>query len=139
MKRILALLLVLASLLCAVCAFAEGEAQEPAQDNGYELTTEYRWFVNKYRTVRGYTVTYYDDVYAYNHGDYYLTPFDSTVPAEYLIKDESGAYAVAPIVLMLVLFIFIPALNAGTVGIMVPVSVLFTIGFARILYKKGVL
>ena len=47
--------------------------------------------------------------------------------------------AVAPIVLMLILFIFIPALNAGTVGIMVPVSVLFTIGFARILYKKGVL
>jgi len=47
--------------------------------------------------------------------------------------------AVAPVVLMLVLFIFVPALNAGTVGIMVPVSVLFTIGVARILYKKGVL
>ena len=47
--------------------------------------------------------------------------------------------AVAPVVLMLVLFIFVPALNAGTVGIMVPVSVLFTIGTARILYKKGVL
>ena len=47
--------------------------------------------------------------------------------------------AVAPVVLMLVLFIFVPALNAGTVGIMVPVSVLFTIGIARILYKKGVL
>ena len=47
--------------------------------------------------------------------------------------------AVAPVVLMLVLFIFIPALNAGTVGIMVPVSVLFTIGVSRILYKKGVL
>ena len=47
--------------------------------------------------------------------------------------------AIAPIVLMLILFIFVPALNAGTVGIMVPVSVLFTIGFARILYKKGVL
>ena len=47
--------------------------------------------------------------------------------------------AVAPVVLMLVLFIFVPALNAGTVGIMVPVSVLFTIGVARILYKRGVL
>ena len=47
--------------------------------------------------------------------------------------------AVAPVVLMLVLFIFVPALNAGTVGIMVPVSVLFTIAVARILYKKGVL
>ena len=47
--------------------------------------------------------------------------------------------AVAPIILMLVLFVFIPALNSGTVGIMVPVSALFTIGVARILYKKGVL
>ena len=47
--------------------------------------------------------------------------------------------ALAPIALMLVLFIFIPALNAGTVGIMVPVSVLFTIAVSRILYKKGVL
>ena len=47
--------------------------------------------------------------------------------------------AVAPVALMLVLFIFVPALNSGTVGIMVPVSVLFTIGVARILYKRGVL
>ncbi|MBO4831299.1 MAG: hypothetical protein J5569_02360 [Oscillospiraceae bacterium] len=47
--------------------------------------------------------------------------------------------AIAPLILMLVLFIFIPALNAGTVGIMVPVGVLFTIGVSRILYKKHLL
>ncbi len=47
--------------------------------------------------------------------------------------------AIAPVALMLVLFIFIPALNAGTVGIVVPVSVVFTIAVSRILYKKGVL
>ena len=47
--------------------------------------------------------------------------------------------AVAPVLLMLVLFIFIPDLNSGTVGIMVPVSALFTIGVGRILYKRGVL
>ena len=47
--------------------------------------------------------------------------------------------AVAPVMLMLVLFIFIPALNEGTVGIMVPVSALITIGVGRILYKRGVL
>lgn len=47
--------------------------------------------------------------------------------------------SIAPIVLMLVLFIFVPALNAGTVGIMVPVSVLFTVGVSRIMYKKGML
>ena len=47
--------------------------------------------------------------------------------------------AIAPVLLMLVLFIFVPALNAGTVGIMVPVSVLFTIAVARIMYKRGIL
>ena len=47
--------------------------------------------------------------------------------------------AIAPIILMLALFVFIPALNSGTVGIMVPVSAVFTIVVARILYKKGVL
>lgn len=47
--------------------------------------------------------------------------------------------AVAPVLLMLILFVFVPALNSGTVGIMVPVSALFTIGVARILYKRGVL
>ena len=47
--------------------------------------------------------------------------------------------AVAPILLMLVLFIFVPALNEGTVGIMVPVSALFTIAVARIMYKRGAL
>ncbi len=47
--------------------------------------------------------------------------------------------AIAPVILMLILFIFVPALNAGTVGIMVPVGVLFTIGVSRILYKKGLL
>lgn len=47
--------------------------------------------------------------------------------------------AVAPILLMLVLFIAVPALNAGTVGIMVPVGVLFTLAVSRILYKKNML
>ena len=47
--------------------------------------------------------------------------------------------SIAPIILMLVLFISIPALNANTVGIMVPVGVIFTIIVARILYKKGII
>ncbi len=45
--------------------------------------------------------------------------------------------AVPPIALMLILFITVPALNKGTVGIMVPVGVIFTIIVARIMYKKG--
>ena len=47
--------------------------------------------------------------------------------------------AIAPIFLMLVLFIFVPALDSSMVGMMVPVSALFTIAIARIFYKKGVL
>lgn len=47
--------------------------------------------------------------------------------------------ALAPILLMLVLFIFVPALDSSMVGMMVPVSALFTIAIARIFYKKGVL
>ena len=47
--------------------------------------------------------------------------------------------AIAPVVLMLILFIAVPALNADTVGIMVPVSVVFTLIMSRIMYKKGIL
>lgn len=44
--------------------------------------------------------------------------------------------SIAPVILMLVLFIFVPALNASTVGIMVPVGVVFSLAVARILYKR---
>ena len=47
--------------------------------------------------------------------------------------------SIAPIILMLILFIAVPALNSSTVGIMVPVGVLFTLGVSRILYKKNLL
>lgn len=50
---------------------------------------------------------------------------------------KNAKLSIAPILLMLVLFIFVPALNEGTVGIMVPVGVIFTVIVARILYKKG--
>lgn len=74
-----------------------------------------------------------------------LTPaFDQILPALFgglavVFVSKNWKLAIAPLILMLVLFIFIPALNAGTVGIMVPVGVLFTILVARILYKKGIL
>ena len=50
---------------------------------------------------------------------------------------KNAKLSVAPVLLMLVLFIFVPALNASTVGIMVPVGVIFSLVVARILYKKG--
>ncbi len=46
--------------------------------------------------------------------------------------------AIAPIILMLAIFIFSP-LGSGEVGIMVPVGVIFTIIISRIMYKKGIL
>ena len=52
---------------------------------------------------------------------------------------KNAKLSIAPIILMLVLFICVPALNSSTVGIMVPVGVLFTLGVARIMYKKGML
>lgn len=97
MKKILAAALVLMSLLMAFGALAEEAAQETALPEG--VVSEYRWFVNQYKNVRGVTVTYYKDVYACNHGNWDITPFDSTVPAEYFVKDEAGTYALAPIVL----------------------------------------
>ncbi len=70
--------------------------------------------------------------------------FDMILPALFgglavVFISKNAKLAIAPITLMLILFIFVPALNAGTVGIMVPVGVLFTVAVARILYKKGVL
>lgn len=47
--------------------------------------------------------------------------------------------SVAPCILMLILFIFVPALNSSTVGIMVPVGVVFTLAVSRILYKTHLL
>lgn len=50
---------------------------------------------------------------------------------------QNWKISIAPIILMLVLFIFVPAINSGTVGIMVPVGVLFTLLVSRVMYKKG--
>ena len=74
-----------------------------------------------------------------------LTPaFEQMLPALFgglgvAFISKNWKIAIVPILLMLVLFIFVPALNAGTVGIMVPVSVVFTIAMARVLYRRGVL
>ena len=70
--------------------------------------------------------------------------FDQMLPALFgalgvALISKNWKIAIAPIALMLVLFIFVPALDSGMVGIMVPVGVLFTIGMSRILYKKGII
>ena len=74
-----------------------------------------------------------------------LTPaFEQLLPALFgalgvALISKSWKIAVAPILLMLILFIFVPSLNEGSVGIMVPVGVVFTIFTARIMYKKNML
>ncbi len=70
--------------------------------------------------------------------------FDMILPALFgglavVFVSKNVKLSIAPIILMLALFIFIPALDSSTVGIMVPVGVLFTLVTARILYKKGVI
>ena len=74
-----------------------------------------------------------------------LTPaFDQMLPALFgalgvALISKNWKIAVAPILLMLALFIFVPALDSGMVGIMVPVGVIFTIVTSRIMYKKNML
>ena len=68
--------------------------------------------------------------------------FDMILPALFgglavVFISKNLKLSIAPIIIMLLLFVFVPALNAGTVGIMVPVGVICTVVYARILYKKG--
>lgn len=67
--------------------------------------------------------------------------FEQILPALFgglgiVFISKNWKIAIAPIILMLILFIF-TGLGAGDVGIMVPVGVLFTIVISRIMYKKG--
>ena len=70
--------------------------------------------------------------------------FEQILPALFgglgvVFVSKNWKLSIAPIILMLILFVFVPALNAGTVGIMVPVSAVFTIIVGRVMYKKGML
>lgn len=70
--------------------------------------------------------------------------FNQLLPALFgalgvVFVSKNWKIALAPIVLMLILFIFVPAINTSTVGIMVPVGVVFTLAVSRVMYKKGLL
>jgi len=69
--------------------------------------------------------------------------FDQILPALFgglgvVFISRNWKIAIAPVVLMLILFTAIPSLG-GVVSIMVPVGVLFTLGVSRIMYKKHLL
>ena len=101
--------LALAGLRLTTGAYAESTPSEtgaPVQaeaaaepQHQLKVTTKYRYFISQYHYIRERKVSYFDNVYAYNHGEYGLTPFASTVPEEYFVADENGTLAIAPIVL----------------------------------------
>ncbi|MPN17767.1 hypothetical protein SDC9_165122 [bioreactor metagenome] len=69
--------------------------------------------------------------------------FDNILPALFgalgvVFVSKNWKIAVAPIVVMVALFLFVPSL-ASAVGILVPVGALIAIGAARILYKRNLL
>ena len=69
--------------------------------------------------------------------------FDQILPALFgglgvVYISRNWKIAIAPVALMLILFIAIPGLGS-MVGILVPVGVLVALGVSRILYKKGLL
>lgn len=68
--------------------------------------------------------------------------FDQLLPALFgalgiVFVSKNWKIAIAPVTLMLILFIFVPAINTSTVGIMVPVGVIFTLVMSKLLYKLG--
>ncbi len=68
--------------------------------------------------------------------------FDQLLPALFgalgvVFISKNWKIAIAPVALMLILFVFVPAINTSTVGIMVPVGVIFTLVMSKLLYKLG--
>ncbi len=83
----------------------------------------------------------------------YLTPildspilapaFDNILPALFgglgmVYISKNWKLSIAPLVCMIALFLAVPSL-ASSVGVLVPVGVLITLGAGRIMYKKGML
>lgn len=67
--------------------------------------------------------------------------FDNILPALFgglavVYISKNWKLAVTPLIFMVALFLAVPSL-AGSVGVLVPVGVLVTLGAARVLYKKG--
>lgn len=68
--------------------------------------------------------------------------FDQLLPALFgalgvVFVSKNWKIAIAPVTLMLILFMFVHAINTSTVGIMVPVGVIFTLVMSKLLYKLG--
>ena len=69
--------------------------------------------------------------------------FDNILPALFgglgvVYISKNPKLSLAPLVFMVALFLAVPSL-AGSVGVLVPVGILITLGAGRILYKKGMI
>lgn len=69
--------------------------------------------------------------------------FDNVLPALFgglavVYISKNWKLSLAPLIFMIVLFLLVPSL-AGSVGILVPVGALISLGTARILYKKNLI
>ncbi|MBO5371179.1 MAG: hypothetical protein J6A75_00485 [Lachnospiraceae bacterium] len=67
--------------------------------------------------------------------------FDNILPALFgglavVYISKNWKISIVPLIFMLSLFLLVPSL-ADSVGILVPVGIIITVGSARILYKKG--
>lgn len=92
--------------------------------------------------IIGLGVAFLSLIYGFLQSDILAPAFDNVLPALFgglgvVYVSRYFKIAVLPICLMLVLFVFVPLLDAGTVGIMIPVSMVVTLIYARILYKNN--
>ena len=67
--------------------------------------------------------------------------FDNVLPALFgglgvVYLSRYFKIAILPVSIMLLLFVFVPYLDSGMVGIMIPVSMLITLAYSRVLYNK---
>lgn len=80
-------------------------------------------------------------VQAFLESDLLKPAFDNVLPALFgglgvVYMSRYFKIAVVPMALMILLFVFVPYLDSSMVGIMIPVSMIVTLIFARYLYNK---
>jgi hypothetical protein len=92
--------------------------------------------------IIGIGVAFISLIYGFLQSDVLKPAFDNVLPALFgglgvVYVSRYFKIAILPICLMLVLFVFVPFLDAGMVGIMIPVSMIVTLIYARFLYKRN--
>ena len=92
--------------------------------------------------IIGIGVAFLSLIYEFLQSDVLQPAFDNVLPALFgglgvVYISRYFKIAVLPIVLMLVLFVFVPILDSSMVGIMIPVSMIVTVLYSTYLFKKN--